>query len=170
MYADAGKAEELWDVIWKQGEQLGMAPVGLGARDTLRLEMAYSLYGNEMDESVNPIEASLGWVVSDKKEYFGSEVIIPLKRNGTARRICGFKLKERGIPRQHYTVKANGREIGSVTSGTLSPSLNEGIGLALIDSQFTKPGTEISIEIRGKNVPATVVEIPFVESRTYRKS
>jgi len=170
IYADAANAVTLWEAVWEQGQPFGMQAVGLGARDTLRLEMAYSLYGNEMDESTNPIEAGLGWVVSGKKSFIGSDAILPLKKSGTARRIAGFKLKERGIPRQHYIAKAEGHKIGEVTSGTLSPSLNEGIGLALLSSEYTEPGTGIGIEIRGKDIPATVVEIPFVKSGVYKKA
>jgi len=148
---------------------LGMKPIGLGARDTLRLEMAYSLYGNEMDETVDPIEAGLGWIVSAKKTFTGSDVIHPLKQSGTERTIAGFKLIKRGIPRQHYKVKCNGMVVGEVTSGTMSPSLNEGIGLARISRECAAEGTEISLDIRGKDVPARVVRTPFVKAKVYKK-
>jgi aminomethyltransferase len=169
MYLANKDAEEVWNAVWEQGEPLGIRPIGLGARDTLRLEMGYSLYGNEMDERVNPIEAGLGWVVSKNKRFIGSDVVLPLKESGTNRRIAGFRLTKRGIPRQHYAVRQNGRIIGEVTSGTMSPSLNCGIGLGMIDSAYTAEDTDISIEIRGSDIPATIVKIPFVDAKVYRK-
>jgi aminomethyltransferase len=169
VYVDAGSAEKVWDAIWERGAPRGMKPIGLGARDTLRLEMAYSLYGNEMDENVNPIEAGLGWIVSARKEFIGSDVIVPLKKSGTSRMMSGFKLSSRGVPRQNHPVKRDGVTVGEVTSGTLSPTLSEGIGLALIGSEHTGPGTEIFVEIRGRDIPATIVETPFVEPKVYRK-
>ncbi len=169
IYLDNKDAEKVWNAVWERGEPLGMKPIGLGARDTLRLEMGYSLYDNEMDERVNPIEAGLGWVVSKNKSFIGSGVILPLKESGTKRRIAGFRLAKRGVPRQHYAVKHDGEVIGEVTSGTMSPSLNEGIGLAMIDSECAAEGTDISIEIRGAGIPATIVKIPFVEAKVYKK-
>lgn len=168
IYLEGGSAEKVWNALCERGYPLGMAPIGLGARDTLRLEMGYSLYGNELGEEVNPIEAGLGWVVSSRKKFIGSDVILPLKKSGTDRRIAGFKLTGRGIPRQHYPVKADGKVIGEVTSGTMSPSLNEGIGLVLMDTRYTDEGTEVATEIRGTDHPATVVPVPFVESKVYK--
>lgn len=169
IYTKAADAEKIWNVIWERGEMFEMKPIGLGARDTLRLEMGYSLYGNELSEAVNPIEAGLGWVVSTTKKFIGSDVILPLKKSGTKRKIAGFKLEKRGIPRQDYIVKTDGTVIGKVTSGTLSPMLNEGIGLALIDSDYAVTGAHLFVVIRDIDVHAVVVPLPFVKSKTYKK-
>ena len=169
IYSKSSDAEKIWNSVSERGAALGMKPIGLGARDTLRLEMAYSLYGNELGEAVNPIEAGIGWAVSSSKKFIGSDAILPLKQSGTKRKIAGFKLEKRGIPRQHYRVKSDGLTLGEVTSGTLSPTLNEGIGLALIDVDYAAEGARIFIVIRDADVPAIVVPVPFVKSRVYKK-
>jgi len=169
IYSKSTDAENIWNAVWERGIPFGMKPIGLGARDTLRLEMAYSLYGNELNEDVNPIEAGIGWAVSANKKFIGSEVIQPLKKLGTKRKIAGFKLEQRGIPRQHYIVKSASNPIGEVTSGTLSPMLNEGIGLALIESEQAVKGARIAVTIRDNDVPAVIVPVPFVQSKTYKK-
>jgi aminomethyltransferase len=169
IYSKSTDAEKIWNAVWEKGAAFGMKPIGLGARDTLRLEMAYSLYGNELNEDVNPIEAGIGWAVSTSKKFIGSDVIQPLKKSGTKRKIAGFKLAQRGIPRQHYIVKSASKPIGEVTSGTLSPMLNEGIGLALIESEQAVKGARIAVTIRDNDVPAVIVPVPFVQSKTYKK-
>jgi aminomethyltransferase len=173
IYVENAEAQAVWDAVWAAGEPLGMQPIGLGARDTLRLEMGYALYGHELNESINPIEAGIGWVVSTKagdgrpRQFIGSDVIVPLKKNGASRTLRGLKLDGKGVPRQHCPVKAGGRAVGEVTSGTVSPSLNEPIGLALIDvDALDQP---LSIEIRGREVPASLADVPFVPSNVYRR-
>ena len=167
VYVENARAQPVWDALWAAGEPLGMLPIGLGARDTLRLEMGYALYGHELTEETNPIEAGIGWVVSAKKEFIGSDVIVPLKKGGTPRTLRGLKLDGKGVPRQHCAVKAEGAVVGEVTSGTVSPSLGEPIALALIDAAaLEKP---LCIEIRGREVPASLADVPFVPSHVYRR-
>jgi len=167
VYVENAGAEAVWDALWEAGEPLGMLPVGLGARDTLRLEMGYALYGHELTEATNPIETGLGWVVSKKKTFVGSEVILPLKKGGASRRLCGLKLEGKGVPRQHCRVTAEGQPVGEVTSGTVSPSLNEPIALALLDVEGLEQG--LCIEIRGRAVPASLATVPFVPSHVRRR-
>jgi aminomethyltransferase len=167
IYVENAAAQRVWDALWATGEPFGMLPVGLGARDTLRLEMGYALYGHELTRAVNPIEAGLGWVVSSKKTFIGSDLILPLKARGAARTLCGLKLRDKGVPRQHCLVKAGGRAVGEVTSGTLSPSLGEPIALALVEKAALP--SPLSIEIRGRDVPASTADVPFVPSHVYHR-
>jgi aminomethyltransferase len=173
IYVENADAQAVWDAVWAAGEPFGMLPIGLGARDTLRLEMGYALYGHELTEAVNPIEAGIGWVVSAKagdgrpRKFIGSDVIVPLKKRGAPRTLRGLKLDGKGVPRQHCAVRAGGRVVGEVTSGTVSPSLNEPIALALIEvNALEQP---LSIEIRGREVPASLAEVPFVPSNVHRR-
>ncbi len=167
VYVENTHAQAVWDALWKAGEPLGMLPIGLGARDTLRLEMGYALYGHELTEATNPIEAGIGWVVSAKKAFIGSDVVLPLKKSGAPRTLHGLKLDGKGVPRQHCPVKADGKPVGEVTSGTVSPSLSEPIALALIEVEaLEKP---LSIEIRGRDVAASLADVPFVPSNVYRR-
>jgi len=153
----------LWDALYAAGSRVGVAPIGLGARDTLRLEARMPLYGNEMDDAVNPLEAGLGWAVKlDKGEFVGSDAIGAMKETGAPRRTVGFKLTGRsGSARSHYPVHCAGREIGWVTSGAMSPTLGENIGLALINREQAGVGKPLEIEIRGKLAPAVQVKTPF---------
>ena len=167
IYVENADAQAVWDVVWKSGQRFGMLPIGLGARDTLRLEMGYALYGHELTEEINPIEAGIGWVVSAKKSFTGSDVVLPLKKKGAARTLLGLKLDGKGVPRQHCPVKANGRAVGEVTSGTMSPSLNEPVALALVNVEAA--GKPLSIEIRGREIPASVADVPFVPSHVCRR-
>jgi aminomethyltransferase len=167
VYVENANAQAVWDALWEAGKPLGALPVGLGARDTLRLEMGYALYGNELNETVNPVEAGLGWIVSAKKTFIGSDVILPLKKEGARRTLRGLKLEGKGVPRQHCPVKADGQPVGEVTSGTVSPSLGEPIALALIDVEALDK--TLSIEIRGRDVPAVLTDLPFVPSHVYRR-
>jgi aminomethyltransferase len=167
VYVENANAQLVWDALWEAGEPLGMLPVGLGARDTLRLEMGYALYGHELTETVNPIEAGIGWVVSAKKTFIGSDVVLPLKETGARRVLRGLKLDGKGVPRQHCPVNAGGKRVGEVTSGTVSPSLGEPIALALIELEALE--RPLSIEIRGRDVPASLTDVPFVPSNVYRR-
>ena len=157
----------LWSTLIKKGGDLGVRPIGLGARDSLRTEMKYSLYGHEIDEASNPYSAELGWVVKPKcKDFIGREAMLRAKKVGLPQKLVGFKLTERGIPRQGYRLFSfDNNEIGRVTSGTLSPTLGESIGIAYVDKSFSEVGTEFAVEIRNKKVRAVVVKTPFVQAR-----
>ncbi len=164
--ADSGSVAGLFRKILADGAAQGLQPIGLGARDTLRLEMAYSLYGNEIDADCNPFEAGLGWVIRlDKEEEFiGKKALNELKLNGPKRRIVGLKLQTRGVPRSHYKVLNQGEAVGEVTSGGFSPSLNAGIALAYVDPSLATVGNALDIEIRNRPFPAQIVKMPFVPS------
>lgn len=162
IYVPNEKAEILWDAVMKAGAGYGIKPAGLAARDTLRLEMGFCLYGNDINDETSPIEAGLGWITKFSKEFINSPALKLQKEKGTRRKLVGFEMKERGIPRQGYSLKQeNGMEIGKVTSGTMSPSLNKGIGMGYVDSTLSAPGTEFFVEIREKLIPAVVVALPF---------
>ncbi|MCH4823026.1 glycine cleavage system aminomethyltransferase GcvT [Gramella lutea] len=155
-------AEQIWDAVMNAGKDFGIKPIGLAARDTLRLEMGYCLYGNDIDDTTSPIEAGLGWITKFTKEFINSEELKKQKENGPARKLIAFELDERGIPRQGYDiVDENGKKIGVVTSGTMSPSLEKGIGLGYVPTEIAGVGNKISIQIRKKVVPATQVKLPF---------
>ncbi len=151
--------QKAWDLLLETGAR----PIGLGARDTLRLEACYSLYGHEISEDITPIEANIGWVVKEKEgnDYIGKEVLLRQKSEGTSRIIVGLTLLDRGILREHYKVHENGTEIGYVTSGGYSPTLKKSIGLALIKTEYSKTGTELKVSIRDKLLRARVVPTPF---------
>ncbi len=169
LYFDASPASAatVWDAIIRAGTAHGLQPAGLGARDTLRLEMGFCLYGNDIDESTNPLEAGLGWITkTGKGDFIGREAILKVKETGPARKLTGFLLDEpRAVPRQHYPLSADGREVGEVTSGTLSPTLDRGIGLGYLPADIALPGRTVSVTIRGRSVSATTVQLPFVPSR-----
>ena len=166
---DAANAVALWQTIMDAGQVYGLLPVGLGARDTLRLEARYLLYGQDMDETTNPLEVGLGWITKlDKGEFIGRDALTHLKAVGVQRRMVGFIVQERGIPRPHYPVMQDGQVIGEVTSGTMSPTLSQAIGTALVRSTSARTGSIISIDIRHKAVPAQVVPPPFVPRRVKR--
>ncbi len=157
-------ARKMWDAIFEAGKEFNIMPVGLGARDTLRLEKGFCLYGHDIDDTTSPIEAGLGWITKFTKKFTNSDYHLSLKENGVAKKLVGFEMVERGgIPRQHHIIKdATGNAIGEVTSGTQSPSLNKAIGMGYVTTAFSKPDTEIFIEIREKLVKAKVVKIPFL--------
>jgi glycine cleavage system T protein (aminomethyltransferase) len=166
---EAADAVELWQAIMEAGQAYGLLPVGLGARDTLRLEARYLLYGQDMDETTNPFEVGLGWITKlDKGEFIGRDALTRLKATGVQRRMIGFLMQERGIPRAHYQVLQDEQVIGDVTSGTMSPTLGQAIGTALVRSTSGKIGSTIAVEIRHKAVPARVVPSPFVPRRVKR--
>ncbi|MCR4428083.1 MAG: glycine cleavage system aminomethyltransferase GcvT [Caldiserica bacterium] len=161
---------QVWNLIMEKGKDLSLEPCGLGARNTLRLEMKMALHGNDIDETTNPYEAGLGWVVKlQKGDFIGRDALLKVKEEGPRRKLVGFELLEPGVPREHYKVFINGEERGMVTSGAFSPSLKKGIGLAYVPVGFEKPGTLLDIQIREKLVPAQVVETPFWKAGTAGK-
>jgi len=163
IYVPNEQAEAVFDAIMEAGKNVGIKPIGLGARDTLRLEMGYNLYGNDIDDYTSPIEAGLGWITKFNKTFVNSEELKKQKENGVAKKLVGFKMEERGIPRAHYPILDNaGNKIGEVTSGSISPLLNQGIGMGYVPTEFAKTGTEIGISIRDKSIKATVVKPPFI--------
>ena len=158
-------APGIWDSILKQGEEYGIKPAGLGCRDTLRLEMGYPLYGNDMDDKTTPVEANLDKAVDfDKGDFIGRDAILQKKEKGIERKLVGFELLQKGVPRHGCRIYSNGKTLGVVTSGNFSPTLKKGIGMGYVLPQYSKPGTEILIDIRGKAAVSVVVEPPF-----YRK-
>ena len=162
IYAKNEDILSIWNEVLKAGEPFGIKPIGLAARDTLRLEMGYCLYGNEINDTTSPIAAGLGWVTKFTKDFVNSENIKSDKENGVASKLIGFELIERGIPRHDYEiVDAEGNIIGHVTSGTQSPSLGKGIGMGYVKKEFSKEGSEIFIRIRKNDVKAQVVKTPF---------
>ena len=170
LYLPADHAVAVWRRLLEAGREHGLLPAGLGCRDSLRLEMGYALYGSDLDEETSPLEAGLGWVVKlDKGDFAGREALVAEKEAGVTRKLVGFRLRERGFPRHGYPVLADGATVGSVTSGVLSPTLGEGIGMAYVPVALAKPGTEIGIEIRGASVPAEVVRPPFHTGGSVRK-
>lgn len=164
IFVPTAYAVQLWKALLEMGKEFGICPVGLGARDTLRLEMRYSLYGHEIDDHTNPYAAGLGWVIKPaQKDFVGKSIILNQKESGLPLVLVGFKLLEKGIPRQGYPLFSfDNQEMGKVTSGTLSPSTNEPIGLGYVWPQYAKLGSEILVDIRGRKVKATVVQTPFV--------
>jgi len=163
LYFDNEHADKVWDAIFKAGAAEGIVPAGLGCRDTLRLEKGFCLYGNDIDDTTSPIEAGLGWVTKFTKDFIDAEKFKKQKEEGVTKKLVGFKMEDRGIPRQHYKVMdADGNEIGEVTSGTSSPSLKVGLGLAYIKTEFAKADTDIFIEIRNKAAKAVVTKTPFL--------
>ena len=157
-------AEKIWNAIFEAGEEFGIKPAGLGARDTLRLEMGYCLYGNDIDDTTSPIEAGLGWIVkfTEGNNFIDRDFLWQQKQNGVSRRLVGFEMIDRGIPRHGYDiVDAEGKNIGKVTSGTMSPMLKKGIGLGYVNVAYKTPGSEIYIDVRGKKLKAQVVKLPF---------
>ena len=155
-------ANIIWDKIFELGTPQGLKPIGLGARDTLRLEMGFCLYGNDIDDTTSPIEAGLGWITKFTKEFTNSAAIKAQKENGVAKKLVGFEMIDRGIPRHHYEIKdASGTKIGTVTSGTQAPSLGKAIGLGYVATEHAKLGSEIYIDIRNTLVKAKVVKFPF---------
>lgn len=158
IYCKNSEVKQIWDKVVEAGAK----PIGLAARDTLRLEMGYCLYGNDIDDTTSPIEAGLGWITKFSKPFTNSEALEDEKRRGPERKLVAFELDERGIPRQGYDiVDSSGKTIGNVTSGTMSPSLGKGIGLGYVPTIFAEAGSKIKIQIRKKAIPATVTKLPF---------
>lgn len=162
IYCENAQAEKIWKAIFEAGKPFNIQPIGLGARDTLRLEMGFCLYGNDIDDTTSPIEAGLGWITKFTKEFTDSNLLKQQKEQGVTRKLVGFEMIDRGIPRHDYIVQdANGNTIGKVTSGTQSPSLQKAIGMAYVKPEFSKEGSEIFINIRDKAIKAKVVKVPF---------
>ncbi len=163
LYIANEDAETLWNALMDAGEDFGMLPAGLGARDTLRLEKGFCLYGNDIDDTTSPLEAGLGWVTKLQTDFVGRDVIANLKEQGIRRRLVGFTMLDRGIPRQGYPIlNAEGETIGIVTSGTQSPSVNKAIGMGYVDVAYKSVDTEIFIQVRKKQLKAIVVKTPFL--------
>jgi aminomethyltransferase len=162
--SDRALGERVWNAIMEAGKEYNIGPVGLGARDTLRLEVGFCLYGNDIDKTTHPLEAGLAWITKlDKGAFIGRDVLMQAKRDGLKRRLVGFAVEEKAFPRHGYPIAVGGREVGHVTSGTYSPTLNKGIGLGYVPVESAKPGASLQIMIRNKPVPATVVSIPFIK-------
>ncbi|MCL6275398.1 glycine cleavage system aminomethyltransferase GcvT [Muricauda sp. 2012CJ35-5] len=162
IYCKNSEVQQVWDKVFEAGADFGIKPIGLAARDTLRLEMGYCLYGNDIDDTTSPLEAGLGWITKFTKEFVNHEALAAQKEEGVTRKLVAFQLEERGIPRSGYAiVDAEGNEIGKVTSGTMSPSLSKGIGLGYVPKELSKVDSEIFVQIRKSQVKATVVKLPF---------
>ncbi|WP_429885774.1 glycine cleavage system aminomethyltransferase GcvT [Geoalkalibacter halelectricus] len=163
LYSHPESAETLWNHLLAAGREDGLVPVGLGARDTLRLEMKYPLYGHELSPEISPLEAGLGWITRlEKSSFIGRQALLRQKEQGIARCLVGLRLTDAGVPRAGYPVYHGGEPIGTVTSGTLSPSLRQGIAIALVRSDVRRPGTLLEIGIRRRRVAAEIVKTPFV--------
>jgi aminomethyltransferase len=155
---------KVWNAVFAAGKEFGIKPIGLGARDTLRLEMGYCLYGNDIDQTTNPLEAGLGWITKlNKGDFIGKPVISRVKQEGLKRRLVGFNLSEKAVARHGYPLASKGAEIGHVTSGTFSPSLERAIGLGYVAAGSAEVGNSIQVLIRGKEVGASIVNLPFVQ-------
>lgn len=164
IYVENEYAVHIWNAIFEAGKDQGIQPIGLGARDTLRLEMGYCLYGNDITDETSPLEAGLGWITKFSKPFINSENLKLQKEQGVAKKLVGFILNEKGIPRSHYTIlNTEGEPIGEVTSGTQSPSMGIGIGLGYVPTEYAKPGTIIIIEVRNKRLEATVYKLPLLQ-------
>ena len=166
IYVANGDADRLWRALWEAGGPYGLQNIGLGARDTLRLEMGFCLYGNDIDDTTSPIEAGLGWITKfvEGKDFIDRATLEAQKTQGVGRRLVGFELVERGVPRHGYElVDTDGTPIGTVTSGTMSPTLKKGIGMGYVDTPHAVPGTEIAVVIRQKPVRARIVKTPFLK-------
>ncbi len=162
IYCKNEEVEQIWNKVFEAGADYGIKPIGLAARDTLRLEMGYCLYGNDINDTTSPIEAGLGWITKFSKCFVNDDYLKKQKEEGVAKKLVAFELTDRGIPRHDYDiVDVDGNKIGVVTSGTMSPSLKKGIGMGYVPKAFSKKGTEIFIQVRKKQLAATVVKLPF---------
>lgn len=164
LYFPNEHAEKIWDAILEAGKEFGIKPIGLGARDTLRLEMGFCLYGNDIDDTTSPLEAGLGWITKFTKEFTNSKAIAEQKEKGVSRKLVGFEMIDRGIPRHDYEIAdAAGNIIGKVTSGTQAPTLQKGIGMGYVSTAFASPDSEIFVKVRDKALKAKVVKLPFLK-------
>jgi aminomethyltransferase len=162
LYCDPPEAEKLWFALLEAGAPEGIKPAGLGARDSLRTEMKYALYGNDIDDDHTPLEAGLGWIVKmDKAEFVGKAALEAQKREGVKRKLVGFELSEPGVPRHGYPIVADRQRIGEVTSGTMGPSVKKAIGMGYVPTALSPEGSTFQVEIRGRPVGAKVVKTPF---------
>jgi len=169
IYVDNKDGQTLWNAVFKAGEEFGIKPIGLGARDTLRLEMGFCLYGNDIDDTTSPIEAGLGWITKfseAKGDFLDKSLLLKQKEEGVTRKLAGFEMVDKGIPRHGYELcDPAGHPIGTVTSGTMAPSLKQGIGLGYVKPAFAKVGTEIAIKVRDRLLKAQVVKLPFRKNK-----
>src|SRR5579863_9766178 len=162
LYCSSADVVKLWRAVLAAGKERGLLPAGLGARDTLRLEAGYCLYGHELDEATNPLEASLGWTIKlNKGEFIGHDALAKIKEQGTKRKLVGIEMVERGVCRGGYGIFIDGQQIGALTSGAPSPTLNKNIGMGYVEAAYAVPGTPVSIDIRGKQTAAQIVALPF---------
>ena len=165
MYIPNAVAENVWNRLFEVGEPFGIKPIGLAARDTLRLEMGFCLYGNDINDTTSPLEAGLGWITKFSKEFVNSDQLKIQKENGITKKLVGFELIDRGIPRNGYDItNADGDKIGHVTSGTMGPSVKKAIGLGYVDLAYAVEGNEIFLAIRNKQIAAKVVKFPFYKA------
>jgi len=167
IYVNNEDGAKLWKAVFEAGKEFGIKPIGLGARDTLRMEMGYCLYGNDIDDTTSPIEAGLGWITKfmDGKNFIDKDKMLKIKEEGVKRRLRGFIMIDRGIPRQHYEITdAEGNIIGEVTSGTMSPMMKTGIGMGYIKAESAKFGSEVFIKVRNKSLKAEVVKFPIYKA------
>jgi aminomethyltransferase len=163
VYVHQQHAEKIWNAVFEAGKEFNIKPIGLGARDTLRLEMGFCLYGNDIDDTTSPLEGGLGWITKFTKEFTNSANLKKQKETGVQRKLVGFKMIDKGIPRHDYAIKdATGNTIGKVTSGTMSPVLGIGIGLGYVQTAFSATGSEIFIDVRGRALKAEVTKTPFI--------
>ncbi len=164
LYFYPENAIKIWNAIFEAGAEFGIKPIGLGARDTLRLEMGFPLYGNDLDDTTTPIQAGLGWItkLTDEKPLIGKQILLTEKSVGVSRKLCGFVLQEKGIPRHGYDIaNETGKIIGQVTSGTMSPVLKQGIGMGYVLPEYAQPGSTVYVQIRNKQLAAKIIKIPF---------
>ncbi|MBW3127862.1 glycine cleavage system aminomethyltransferase GcvT [Hymenobacter profundi] len=163
LYVPNEYAQHVWEAVMEAGQEYGIKPIGLGARDTLRLEMGYCLYGNDITDETSPLEAGLGWITKFTKDFTNADALKQQKAEGVTRKLVGFVMDGPGIPRSHYElVNEAGEKIGEVTSGTQSPSLSKGVGLGYVQTAYSQPGSQVFVLVRGKQLPATVTKLPFV--------
>jgi aminomethyltransferase len=161
---DRTLGEKAWAALMEAGKPFGIGPAGLGARDTLRLEMGYCLYGHDIDQTTNPIEAGLGWITKvDKGMFLGREPIATMVQKGSGRKLVGFTSPDRLVPRQGYAIRTAGKQVGAVTSGTFSPSLQQSIGMGYVDAGWAAPGAQLLVAVRDKEVPVTLTTLPFLK-------
>ncbi len=162
--SDLETGKRVWDAVMEAGKEFNITAVGLGARDTLRLEMGFCLYGNDIDQTTHTLEAGLAWITKfDKGNFKGKETLLKAKAEGLKRKLVGFTLSGKAFPRHGYAIHANGTKVGDVTSGTFSPILDKGIGMGYVAAEYAKPGAEVAVVIRGQEVPATVTTLPFIK-------
>jgi aminomethyltransferase len=165
IYFDASRVtgKKVWDAVFEAGKEFGVGPIGLGARDTLRLEMGFCLYGNDIDQTTHPLEAGLGWITKlNKGEFLGREPMLKAREAGLKRKLVGMTLPEKSIARHGYSLTNDGSVVGNITSGTFSPSLRHSVAMGYVSPSFAEPGSCVTVSIRGKDVPATVVKVPFL--------
>ncbi|MCX7994785.1 MAG: glycine cleavage system aminomethyltransferase GcvT [candidate division WOR-3 bacterium] len=168
VYMDAEDGLKIWDIIFDAGKDLNVKPIGLGARDTLRSEMRYCLYGNDIDKTTNPLEAGLGWIVKfDKGDFIGKDALLKIKESGIKRKLVGFEVIDKGIPRPHQKIIDENQEIGYVTSGTFSPSLKKGIGMGYVEIKYAEPGTKFKVMAK-EPIPVEVIKGPFYKKGTHK--